>query len=71
MVATFCQPFDLLAETTVNVARSMAAASGNSSKNEIWLPFLNAYRTMCVAPAPEFQRLLEQFPQLDLAASAA
>ena len=37
VVATFCQPFDLLAETTVNDARSMAAANGNSSRNDIWL----------------------------------
>ena len=24
-----------------------------------WLPFLNTYRTMCVAPEPEFRRVLE------------
>ena len=36
-----------------------------------WLPFLNTYRTMCVAPAPEFQRLLDQVSHLDRAALAA
>jgi hypothetical protein len=25
-----------------------------------WLPFLNTYRTMCLAPEPEFQRVLEE-----------
>ena len=37
VVATFCQPFDLLAETTAIAARSSAENNGNSSKNEIWL----------------------------------
>jgi hypothetical protein len=37
VVATFRQPFDLLAETTAIAARSSAGNSGNSSKNEIWL----------------------------------
>jgi len=25
-----------------------------------WLPFLDTYRTMCIAPDPEFQRLLQR-----------
>jgi len=37
VVATFRQPFDLLAETTAIAARSSAENNGNSSKNEIWL----------------------------------
>ncbi|MBF9021220.1 recombinase family protein [Rhodobacterales bacterium HKCCA1065] len=37
VVATFRQPFDLLAETTAIAARSSARGGGNSSKNEIWL----------------------------------
>ena len=37
VVATFRQPFDLLAETTAIVARSIAGSGGNCSKNEIWL----------------------------------
>ena len=59
VVTTFRQPFDLLAETNASVARSKAGNGGNSSKNEIWLPFLNTYRTMCVEPEPEFRRVLE------------
>ena len=59
VVAIFRQPFDLLAETNTAVARLKAGNGGNSSKNEIWLPFLNTYRTMCVAPEPEFRRVLE------------
>ena len=34
----------------------------------IWLPFLNAYRTMCLAPKPEFRRVLEEIHELRLVA---
>ena len=37
VVATFRQPFDLLAKTIAIAARSNAGNSDNSSKNEIWL----------------------------------
>ena len=37
MVATFRQPFDLLAETTTTAARQEAGTARNSPKNEIWL----------------------------------
>ena len=38
VVATFRQPFDLLAETTAITARSDAGTETNLAKNEIWLP---------------------------------
>ena len=37
VVATFRQPFDLLAETTAIVSRSGGNDVGNSAKSEIWL----------------------------------
>ena len=37
MVATFRQPFDLLAETTVTAGRAAADGTGGSTKTEIWL----------------------------------
>ena len=37
VVATFRQPFDLLAETTAIAARQEAGDSANSAKSEIWL----------------------------------
>jgi hypothetical protein len=33
-----------------------------------WLPFLNTYRTMCVAPEPDFRRALEEIRELRFAA---
>jgi hypothetical protein len=29
-----------------------------------WLPFLNTYRTMCLAPPPEFRRVLEEVREI-------
>jgi site-specific DNA recombinase len=37
VIATFRQPFDLLAQTTIKAARREAATAPNSAKNEIWL----------------------------------
>jgi exonuclease III len=33
---------------------------------QIWLPFLDTYRTMCLAPRPDFRRLLEQARDLPI-----
>jgi hypothetical protein len=35
----------------------------------IELPFLDTYRTMCLAPQPDFRRLLEQARDLPMAAA--
>ena len=32
-----------------------------------WVPFVNTYRTMCLAPKPEIRRVLEDVRQLKLA----
>ena len=37
VVATFRQPFDLLAETAVTAARANIGHSAKSTKSEIWL----------------------------------
>jgi site-specific DNA recombinase len=60
VVATFRQPFDLLAETTAIAARSAVATIPTLTKSEIWPPFLDTYRTMCLAPDPPFRRVLEE-----------
>ena len=30
------------------------------TKSKVWLPFLDTYRTMCLAPDPPFRRVLEE-----------
>jgi site-specific DNA recombinase len=59
VVATFRQPFDMLAETATAAAHAEAGKNSKSAKSEIWLPFLDAYRTMCSAPGAEFRGALE------------
>lgn len=41
-------------------ARASAGNTDNSVKKESWLPFLNTYRTMLIAPEPDFRRALEE-----------
>ena len=68
VVATFRQPFDLLAETTAIAASRKATAKAFSAKTEIWLPFLRTYRTMCIAPEAGFRRMLQEVHEMRLAA---
>jgi len=68
VVATFSQPFYILAETVSAEARVIAGETANSAKSEIWLPFLNTYRTICIAPGPDIQRILEECRTLHSAA---
>ena len=68
VVATFRQPFDMLAETASAAARVELGEKAKSSKSEIWLPFLDTYRTMCIAPSPDFLQALEGISALRLAA---
>ena len=62
--ATFRQPFDLWAKTAAIGVRYTAGTMAGLVKGEIWLPFLDTYRTMCVAPAGDFRRLLQQVSAL-------
>jgi site-specific DNA recombinase len=68
VVANFRQPFDLLAETAAIAARPGAGNMINPAKSEIWLPFLDTYRTFCVSPSAEMRKLLEGVRTLQLAA---
>ena len=55
VVATFRQPFDLLAETTARAARAKARYGGNSAKIEIWLGDLDSNQD-CSVQSREFYR---------------
>jgi hypothetical protein len=48
--------------------RLEADETTKSAKNVIWLPFLDTYRTMCLAPQPHFRRVLEEVREMRLAA---
>ena len=68
LTATLRQPFDLLAETTLALEKGKAAGGIANGPSQIWLPFLDTYRTMCLAPQSELRRLFEQVRDLRIAA---
>ena len=53
LLPTYNKPFDLLVQ-------------GNETKN--WLPFVDTYRTRCLAPEPDFKRILTEVRNLTEAA---
>ena len=55
VVATFCQPFDLLAETTAIAARHEAGNTAIPAKSEIWLGDLDSNQG-CPGQSREFYR---------------
>jgi len=61
-------PSNALAETTLVLEKGRAARRYRQRPSQIWLPFLDTYRTMCLAPQPEFRRLLDQARDLPIAA---
>ena len=48
LTAALRQPFDLIAETTAIDAKRKAAGEVSNGLSEIWLPFVDAYGTMCL-----------------------
>ena len=48
-------------------ARLEADERAQSAKNGICLPFLDTYRTMCLAPLSDFRRVLEDVLAMQLA----
>jgi len=61
-------PFDILANIATEAAANVGLTNADLGKSEIWLAFLDTYRTMCLAPTPEVRRLLEGSQSLMLAA---
>lgn len=53
------QPFDTLVETARLARMRKAAGEVSGGPSAIWLPFLDAYRTLCLAPPAEIQALFE------------
>ena len=68
VVATFHQPFDMLAERIVETRNGNAPEDVSERVFEKWLPFVTRYRTMSLAPSAGFRRILEDVRELGLAA---
>lgn len=52
LTAEYRQPFDLLAKNVLTLERKMPAENPKTGISEKWLPFVDAYRTICIAPPP-------------------
>jgi hypothetical protein len=50
------------------LAGTLKQGAETRSGEEEWLPFLNAYRTICIAPEPDFRRVLNDIRDLRFAA---
>ena len=53
LTADYRQPFDLLAKNVSAFEREKPFPSIKTRDFEKWLPIVDAYRTLCVAPSPE------------------
>ncbi len=60
------KPFDMLALTNVAYQKRKATSRVKSGLSEIWLPFVNEFRTLCNMPAPEMKVLLRGFTEANL-----
>jgi hypothetical protein len=49
-------------------ARAVKYSSSFDGRKDSWLPFLDTYRTMCLAPQPDFRRVLAGVLAMELAA---
>ena len=47
------QPYDLLAKNVIAPETKKPAESTQTGISDIWLPIVDTYRTLCIAPSPE------------------
>jgi len=63
LIPNYRKPFDILALTNAGYQKRKATSRVKSGLSEIWLPFVNEYRTLCSIPSPEvkvmFSHLME------------
>jgi site-specific DNA recombinase len=64
LTAEMRQPFDLFYQTIASTNAKEAIESGFDGLNEIRLPFMNTYRTLCLQPSARFRELLADMGRL-------
>ena len=62
----FRRPFDLLAETAALNAAKQRERGRLEVVSEDWLPFVDAFRTLCVAPTAEVRGTFEEMCPMEL-----
>jgi len=63
--ATYHQPFDLLAIAAKGEREESPPRESSRPVLRNWLPFVDAYRTICLAPTPEIKTIFGNFQSLD------
>ena len=58
------QPFDHLHQTVAAAKTKKATEHAFDGLNEIWLPFVDTYRTLCLQPPPALRGLLLATPSV-------
>jgi hypothetical protein len=71
LLVEFNEPFDLVSENVEAAEWVETPEDTASAANEIWLPFVDVYRTKCVVPEPSFRLRLEQVTRLGFPHNAA
>jgi len=68
MESSKCEPGDRRSVGTSEPGKcTPAGRTIGRAGMELWLPFLDTYRTMCLAPQPDFRRVLEDVLAMQLA----
>ena len=55
------QPNRLFRKMNTSVAETEEAKAPNKAVFARWREFIGAYRNLCIAPTPEFRKLLDEF----------
>ena len=66
LVPNYRKPFDILALTNSAYQKQKATSRAKSGLSEIWLPFVNDYRTLCSMPPPDVKVALSGFTLANL-----
>jgi site-specific DNA recombinase len=59
LTAGYRQPFDLLAKNVIAFEKTKKVEDTEGRDFDIWLPIVDAYRTICIAPPAEVRALFE------------
>ena len=66
LIPKYRKPFDMLAVTNSAYQKRKATSRVKSGLSEIWLPFVNEYRTLCTTPLPEVKVIFRQLIEVGL-----
>jgi len=69
LTAEYGQPFDLPAKNVISLEKKKPAERAQTGCFDNWLPIVDAYRTICIAPTQEVRAVFEAVKELGTVAS--